>query len=446
MSILNLFSENIILPVSDILTGQSVYKYLSFLNKSQFWSRDQIDRYQTERLRQLLEYAYFNVPFYHDYFSEFRINLSDIKTKADLSKLPILYKTTIKNEGISRFSSNSFPTGHLVKSSSSGATGEPLFYLTTKDAYSFNLATSLRGWYWMGYRLGDKYIKLSQNPRKRFIKRLQDKMSRNFYLPTNPLIDSNFKFILDEIEQYKPKVIRCYPDPLHFLARYKKSHPEYQYKPLVIATTGNTLYPEIREEIEAAFGCKIFDAYSCEGNSIVYECPTHTCYHSAEEYGISEVIDEQGNPVKNGIGRLISTDLWNYAHPFIRYDTQDLVEVSDEPCSCGRKHLRINRIIGRDNDVLTAPNGRKFIVHNFTGFFQTDWPQVKRAVDQFQIVQKNDGSLALKLVVNKNFDMTVKKFVENFWEKEFTTPVEIVVVENISLTSSGKRKFVIKEK
>ena len=227
-------------------------------------------------------------------------------------------------------------------------------------------------------------------------------MSRNLYLATNPLIDSNFEFILKEIERYKPKIIRCYPDPLLFLARYKQNHPEFSYSPLAITTTGNTLHSETRAEIEAAFGCKIFDSYNCEGNSTVFECPTHTCYHSAEEYGISEVVDENGSPIKSGVGRLISTDLWNLAHPFIRYDTQDLVEVSDEPCSCGRKHLRINKIIGRDNDVIIAPNGRKFIVHNFTGFFQTDHKEINRSIEQFQVVKK-DSIIIFRMVVNQRF-------------------------------------------
>ena len=53
------------------------------------------------------------------------------------------------------------------------------------------------------------------------------------------------------------------------------------------------------------------------------------------------------------------------AQPFIRYDTQDFVEVDDTPCECGREHLKIVRILGRDNDVLVMPSGRRFIVHNF---------------------------------------------------------------------------------
>ncbi len=446
MTLNNFISENIILPLSDVITGQSIYKHLHFLNKSQFWTREQIDNYQNEKLKQLIHHAFDSVPYYKDLFSELKLKPEDIRTKKDLEKLPILTKTIIKKQGIKRLTSSAIPIKKMSKSSSSGSTGEPLFYYITKEAYSMNLAASLRGWYWMGYRLGDKYIKLSQNPRKILLKRLQDKMSRNLYLATNPLIDRNFEFILKQIGLYKPKIIRCYPDPLLFLARYRQNHPEFSYKPRAITTTGNTLHSETREEIEAAFGCKIFDSFSCEGNSTVFECPTHTCYHSTEEYGISEVLGENGSPIKSGVGRLISTDFWNFAHPFIRYDTQDLVEISDEVCSCARKLLRIIRIIGRDNDVLVAPNGRKFIVHNFTGFFQTDLKQLKRAVDQFQIVHLKNGNLLFSLVINGNYDQSVREFIISHWSKEFGSPVEVEIVEKIPLTNSGKRKFIIIEK
>ena len=294
MSFSNYISEYIFLSISDIITKQSVNKQLHFLNYSQYWTRDQINKYQIEKLQRLILHAVSTVPFYKELFSGLGLQPGDIKKPEDLNKIPILTKAMIKNKGIEMFTSSGILKRNRIQSSSSGSTGEPLFYYNTRDAYSVNLAASLRGWYWMGYKVGDKYIKLSQNQRKITIKRFQDKLSRGLYLATNPLIDSNFELILKEIERYKPKIIRCYPDPLLFLARYKQKHPEFRYQPVAITTTGNTLYSETRAEIEATFGCKIFDVYSCEGNSTFFECPTHTCYHSAEEYGISEIIDDKG--------------------------------------------------------------------------------------------------------------------------------------------------------
>jgi phenylacetate-CoA ligase len=445
MSLFNFLSEKTILKIGDIITGQSVSNKLNFLLKSQWWSERQIQSYQEEKLHQLIKHSVESVPYYHDLFNVLKLKIDDIKTQKDLEKLPILTKVIIKKEGIERFTSTSILKSKLRNCSSSGSTGEPLFYFDTIEAYSMILASNLRGWYWMNYRLGDKYVKLSQNARNNTIKRLQDKMSRNLYLPTNPLIDSNYESILIEIEKYKPKIIRCYPDPLLYLARYKQSHPTFSFQPQGINTTGNTLHSEARREIETAFGCKIFDSYSCEGNATVFECPTHSCYHSTEEYGISEVLDKHGNTIRSGTGRLISTDLWNLAHPFIRYDTQDFIEIDDAPCSCGRKLFRINKIIGRDNEVLIMESGRRFIVHNFTGFFQIDSPEINRSVDQFQVIKKQNGTILFRLVVNGKYSNSVSDFIRSFWENEFNAEVIIEIVNQIQFTQTGKHKFIINE-
>jgi phenylacetate-CoA ligase len=187
---------------------------------------------------------------------------------------------------------------------------------------------------------------------------LQDYISNNQYISVNQWHDDTFRMVLEKFEKYKPKVIRCYPDLLLFLAQYKAKHPEFKFSPDNITTTGNMLFPKNRDLIEKAFNAKIFDSYSCEGNSCVFECSTHACYHSTEEYGITEIIVAKNQAIKSGIGRLVSTELWNLAHPFIRYDTQDLVELDSSACGCGRNHLRINKIIGRDNEILSMPNGK----------------------------------------------------------------------------------------
>jgi|APSaa5957512622_1039677.scaffolds.fasta_scaffold02239_10 phenylacetate-CoA ligase len=446
MSLRNLFTEKVILPISDLITRQSVYRNIRFLEKSQWWSHEEIDKYQNEKLRKLIKHSVTSVPYYKELFARNNLVIEDIQTKEDLYKIPILTKEEIKKQGINSFLSSNYPKSKTLSASSSGSTGEPLFYKTTKDAYSLNIAANLRGWKWSGFNIGDRYIKLSQNPRNNTLKKLQDKISNNLYLATNPLIDSNFDYILKEIESYKPLIIRCYPDPLLFLARYKKEHPEFNYQPKSITTTGNTLYPEIRNEIEEAFGCKIFDSYSCEGNSNVFECETHNGYHSAEEYGITEILDEYDNLIHHGVGRLISTDLYNFAHPFIRYDTQDQVEILGKSCSCKRNLLFIKRILGRSNDIIKSSTGQRFIVHNFTGFFQTDDPNLKKAINNFQIVKSSDSNVTFNLVVNENYSPDVGEYIVSFWQEQLKCEIRIKILDEITLTQSGKRKFIINEK
>lgn len=445
--LINWIQERIILPLGDMMTGQQVAKYLRFLMKSQHWTREEIDAFQNERLRALIEHAYNHVPYYHDEMEKLGLTPADIQTKKDLEKLPIITKEVMRREGIERFTADNYPASKRIRCSSSGSTGHPFEYYATKLNYSVNIATNLRGWYNFGWRLGDKYVKMSQNPRKSKVKQLQDWVTRNLYIATADLSDAHMHEIMQQIEAYKPKVIRCYPDPLYIMAQYRLTHAdEFKWKPLAITTTGNVLHKHVRETIEEAFGCKIFDSYSCEGNANMFECPTHCGYHVSEEYGITEVLDDQGKPIKSGAGRVVTTDLWNYAHPFIRYEVQDRVEIDPEPCPCGRAHKHIKQIMGRDNELLVAPSGRKYMVHHFNVFFETTvTPELKDSIDQYQFVQHKDGSTTILLRVNERYDKDVERFIVEYWAKEFGAPVEIKVVDRIPIMGNNKCRFIIIE-
>lgn len=443
----NWIQERVILPISDLITGQEVAKYLKFMLKSQYWTRGQLDAFQNERLRVLIKHAYDNVPFYHDEMNSLGLTPEDIQTKDDLSKLPIINKDVMRKEGIERFTAQNFPASKRIKRSSSGSTGQPFEYYATPLSYSVNLGANLRGWYNFGWRLGDRYVKISQNPRKSKLKKIQDYMTGCLYIATADLSDAHMHEIMQEIDAYRPMVIRSYPDPLYIMAQYRLAHQnEFTWHPQVLTTTGNVLRQKERETIEAAFGCKVFDAYASEGNSNVFECTTHECYHSSEEYGITEVVDDEGNRISSGIGRVVTTDLWNYAHPFIRYDVQDRVELADKPCSCGRAHLAIKRILGRDNELLIAPSGRRYTAHHFTVFFEsTVTPELKDSIDQFQFIQHKDGSTTILLRVNEKYDNEVESYLKNYWMCEFGASVDIKVVDRIPIMGNNKCRFIIVE-
>lgn len=440
--------ENIVLPIGDMMTGQQVRKYLRYLMRSQYWTREQIDAFQNERLRALIEHAFNHVPYYHDVMVERGLTPADIQTKEDLVKMPIISKEVMRREGIERFTADNFPKKQRMLRSSSGSTGQPFEYYISNECYSVNAAANLRGWYNFGWRLGDRYVKISQNPRKGKLKLLQDYMTGCLYVATADLSDTHMHEIMQEIDQYKPMVIRSYPDPLYIMAQYRLAHKdEFKWTPMALTTTGNVLRPNERVTIEDAFGCEIFDSYGSEGNSNLFECPTHECYHSSEEYGITEIVDENGERINKGAGRLITTDLWNYAHPFIRYDVQDRIELAEKPCSCGRAHLAIKQIWGRDNELLIAPSGRKYTVHHFTVFFEsTVSPELKDSIDQFQFIQHKDGTTTMLLVVNEKYDKEVEQYLIDYWSREFGAVVDIKVVERIPIMANNKCRFIIIEK
>ena len=361
MSFNHFLHENILLPISDILTCQHVSRNLRFLCKADAWDKEQMIDFQVEKLNALVSYIAKEVPFYCDWFSRYGLNPEEIVTLEDLSKLPIVDKALMRKEGLERFSARCFPEKKRMTVRSSGSTGEPFSFLVSKESYSMNLAAKLRTWYQAGYRLGDRYMKIVYMPRQGWKKKLQDVMNNCSYIFFDSLSVENLCEINNMIETQKPLYIRSYPMPLFLLAKYRLQQTSYSHQPRHIMTTGAVLTSGERSVIERAFGCDVIDSYSCEGNPNSAETPEHDGYHTCDAYGIVEVLDENDIPVKNGIGRVVSTDFWNKAYPFVRYDTGDLVEVSDGV---------ITRIIGRQSEAVTSMSGVVFSIYSFMSFFE----------------------------------------------------------------------------
>ena len=426
------FHEHIILPISDLVKGERVHSYMRFLRQAETWNETQIKRYQNEKIRELINYVAMEVPFYQEWFSMNHVSSNDIQSVEDLRKLPIVNKTLMRSEGIERFTACGFPESKRMISRSSGSTGEPFTYYESKLSYSVNMAAKLRTWYQAGYRLGDRYMKIANGARHGKFKILQDRVNSCVYVPFHSINDQTLKAISDLIEQKRPIIIRSYPAPLYLLAQYRKVHAEYTFAPRHLMTTGATLSDAYRKTMECAFGCDVIDSYSCEGTPNIYETPAHDGYNNTGCYGIVEVLNEQDRPVNNGIGRVVSTDLWNFAMPFVRYDTQDLVEVRDG---------RIMRVLGRESDVLVRTDGKIYTNHNFSHFFLFDID----AVETYQIVKHKDRSITFRLVVSNRFSAEIEDRIVKFWHKELNVPVNVEVVDEIPLMNNNKRSVIIDE-
>ena len=440
MSVRNWLSRAVLLPLSDQVFGRSINSKLNFLEKSQWWSLDQLEEYQNKRLRVLIHHAYHHVPYYRQIFDERKLVPADIQTKADLIKLPILSKSEFKANFPNGMTALNLKKGTYTKAASSGSTGEPIQYLLSKEAYSMNIAAGLRAWSWMGFKLGDKYVKISQNQRKTAEKRLQDLVMNDHYVYLKNIEQEGLLETISALQKIQPKVLRCYPDPLEFLADLILDR-KLDVHLNAIASTGSNLHESARKKMEEAFHCKVFDGYSCEGSAPYFQCEQNELYHGAMEYGIAEFVDVE--EIETGVfrGKHIATNLWNFASPFIRYDSQDVLEWTNEPCSCGRQSHTVKRILGRENDILVCRNGKKLIVQLFVIYFS----KIK-AIDQFQIIQHSFDNIDFLFRVNKKYTNEIEEEIRAYWTNlidDSSLKISIRLVDEILPTKSGKRRFVI---
>jgi len=437
MSFLNVIANSIFLPTMDLMFGLKIKKFLDFLNISQYWSKNELEAFQLERLKILISYVYENVPYYRKIMKSNKLIPDDFKNINDIAKFPIQTKENIR-KGIREGSliSTSIDNSKLIYSSSSGSTGEPLQFYIDKVCNSINKATGIRAWQWMGFELGDKILRINYLPRDNIKKRLQDKFSNNRYIQINILDKKEIHNIIKNLNTFKPKVLRCYPEPLYRIAKYIQENYIDIVNIPIVSTTGSKIFNHQRELIEQVFKAELFDGYSCEGGSIISECEKHS-YHSAMEYAITEIVDENDYPTKKG--RHITTDLWNMACPFIRYDSGDILFLTDEKCLCGRELLRIEEVFGRESEVIITPDKNNLYVPAIVGFMQ-DY----KGVDQFQLVQIDFDKIIMKLKINDKYNSSeesdILSLINSLIGGKMTIKIEYV--DCIPLLHNGKPQII----
>jgi len=124
-------------------------------------------------------------------------------------------------------------------------------------------------------------------------------------------------------------------------------------KPKAILTTADMLYDYKRKTIEHIFDCDVFDNYSGRDTTLqAAECSEHFGYHLSIENAVVEFVKENEDVYPGETGKIIITDLCNYAMPFIRYEIGDLGVPSDENCPCGRKLPIMKSVKGRILDTI----------------------------------------------------------------------------------------------
>jgi phenylacetate-CoA ligase len=200
---------------------------------------------------------------------------------------------------------------------------------------------------------------------------------------------------------------------------------------------------EVREWCRVAWGVPVVDTYSAEEvGYIALQCPAHEHYHVQAESVLVEILDERGAPCTPGqIGRVVITDLHNFATPLVRYDIGDYAEVG-EPCPCGRTLPVLRRILGRVRNVLIARDGRRY----WPAFGSRALGEIA-AIRQHQFVQKAYDLVEARLVVAAPLmaqeEERLRRHVLSRLPEGFR--LQIVYRENIPRGAGGKFEEFVSE-
>ena len=165
--------------------------------------------------------------------------------------------------------------------------------------------------------------------------------------------------LIDDLNAFQPVVLGGYPSALQALATEQQAG-RLHIHPILVNAAGETLTAAARQQIGAAFGCRVGNYYgSSEAVGLTYECAAERLHVNSDWY-ILEPVDEHDRPVPQGqlSDDVLVTNLANRIQPIIRYRLGDRVAISPESCPCGSPFPQI-RVIGRTDDILlfSTPEG-----------------------------------------------------------------------------------------
>jgi len=417
-----------------------VLKYY-YLHKK-FKTRKKEIGYQDKNLRKIIRYSYNNIPYYKELFDSLNLKPSDIKTKEDLKKLPVLTKATIK-KNITKFYPNNKYSKKYMNGSTGGSTGAPLKYRVSEESYSMGVALLYRGWSRANYKLGDRVAIIAggslvskENSLK---KRLQDYLLNFRHYSSYGMDDELILSYAEDMIKWKPKFIRGYATSVFKLAIIvKKNNLENKFKLKAIFTTAEMLSQKHREVITNVFGVEVYDQYGLnDGGVSAYECKYHNM-HIDVERAILESVDKNGKNIFNEDGKILATTLIDKAMPLIRYETGDLGVITEEFCRCGSESLLLKELKGRVTDTLII-NGKTIGSPVLTVLLG------KVDIIQYQIVQVKNNKIIIKIQKSETYSTKDEDFLRNslfFQVGEFDLQFEYV--DEFITTRNNKHKFIIK--
>jgi len=435
------------------LRQRPTLEHLKRLERTQWCSLDELHAFQQAELDKLLSHVWKSVPHYRARLEEAGLGPSDRLSVEDLNKLPLLTRADASRNFEARKSTS--PPLPVIDKSTSGTSGSPLVFAYDRGSEYWRQATKLRGYAWAGYQPGDRSLHFWGAPpvappplAKRAKVSLDQWLRRELYVACTDCSEAALSEVVHLIRKQGPSVIVCYAQAGAALARHVNETGSRTWNDISVIAAAERLFSSDRAAITQAFGPQVFETYgSREVMLIAAECEAHQGLHLSMENLVVEVIVRDANgerPAQPGeLGEVVVTDLHNYGAPFIRYLTGDLAIRRDQgSCACGRSLPRLEAIEGRTTDMLRDGAGRAV-----SGmFFSVLFAALADKVRQFQVVQRKDRAIDLKIVPTSLFDDSLLERVQSHCV-QFIPGVEFrtEIVEQLTPDRGGKLRVVVVE-
>lgn len=427
------------------ISGVFNSQIIKFSKREEF-TKQEWKNYQTNQLRKLLIHSFSNVDFYKKKYSNAGFKLEDFyKFKIDdLNKLPFLEKEELRKYGASSLLSKNKSPGSFY--SSSGSTGTPIKVYFSKNfhqKWSAAYEVRVRNWAGVNHKMrrgmigGRRVVPnaVASPPYYRY-----NYFEKQTYFSAYHLSENTVKNYMFGLVQNKVEYLVGYAMSIFIWAEFINNDPNIKSIQLkAVLTSSEKLTKKMRDSIECAFLCKVYDGYSgVEACGLISENKFGELLFS-NDTGILEILDKDGKQILNGeSGEVVSTGLLNYDQPLIRYRIGDRVKLSSSQLSESALAFPIvEEIEGRIEDVIIGLDGQKMV--RFHSLF-VDIDGLKLA----QVIQHKLDYIELKLVVTEVYSNKSELEISRKLKSQLgNVMIKFSYVNSLPLTKGGKIKSVI---
>lgn len=417
------------------------------LARTQWMSRDERDALQLTWLRDLLDHAGRNVPYWREVFRRVGFDPRQVRSPSDLAALPVLTREIVRERRGDLIDPSH--RGKNICKGTSGTSGVPLRFEHCNRSEAWRQAARLRSYGWAGYRIGLPtlhYWGPGAAPgglvgRKIALDRA---LRRDVYVDAVKQDGASMRETADVVARMRPHAVIGYTQALSSFARWVNEERRRDWPDLRVLCCAEGLLPGDRDALERAFGPEVYETYgSRETMLIAAECEAHAGLHLVEENVVVEVTQGERAAAACVAGDVLVTDLHNRGMPFIRYRNGDVAAMAEDGvCPCGRTLRKLARVEGRRMDTLRDANGDPVPGMLFASVLQLDAESLRA----FQVVQKRSGEVELKVVRGRGwrqerFEATSRRLRGYFKG----LPFRVIYCDEIPPSPSGKRRPIVVE-
>ena len=348
----------------DLKYGYRYKQTLRLLSESANWSEEKMLAYQMSKIKELLKYAYENVPYYARIFEENDFFPDNFQSIDDLTAIPFLTKTIVRERGEELISKKANKK-HLIHNSTSGSTGEPAVFLCDlRETLSIEEAFVMNAWKRIGYERKGKMAvfrgnKITTDP--------DANVYWTFNVPTHKTIYSIYDLSPSTVTFYYENIIREQTQWIHafpsaivnfcIMIRQQGLLPIESVKGIFLSS--ETVYEQQADILQSVFvNAKLSYLYGhTEMACFAASCSESLYYHFQSEYGYTEFI-----PIDEENYEIVATGFNNHAMPIIRYRTGDVIRKEDFcTCRCHSPYPVVKNIGGRSQNTIVTKSGHRIV-------------------------------------------------------------------------------------